>query len=316
MLNFVIPLFLVILCGYLFGRRQETSPATNKAINDFVFYVALPALLFQAVAKAQPGELAQWSFMAASVIGIALAFALAWSWFATVGREDMRAAAIYSMAAGYGTSGYMGVPLLISIYGSAAAAPAAIATVLHNIPVIVTMIVVLQIAELRNADSARPGAVLGQALVATLKNPLLLAVLAGGVMAAYRIPVPTMLDQFSRFLGGAAGPTALFALGLGLSRFQVGSFLTSSTLSRLAPLLILKLVALPVITFFLLIGLGVDSQSILFKTALIMAALPTGAGVYVFAIRHQVREDDVSLLIVVSLCLSIPSITGLLIWMG
>ncbi|HSK40132.1 MAG TPA: hypothetical protein VK943_10235 [Arenibaculum sp.] len=47
-----------------------------------------------------------------------------------------------------------------------------------------------------------------------------------------------------------------------------------------------------------------------------MAALPTGAGVYVFAIRHQVREDDISLLIVVSLCLSIPSITGLLVWMG
>lgn len=316
MLNFVIPLFLVILCGYLFGRRQETSAATNKAINDFVFYVALPALLFQSVAKAQPAELAQWSFMAASLIGIISAFVLGWLWFATIGREDVRVSSIYGMAASYSTSGYMGVPLLLSVYGTAAAAPAAIATVLHNIPVIVTMIIVLQIAESRGNRTARSGAVLGGAISATLKNPLLVAVVAGGIMAAFRIPVPTILDQFSRFLGGAAGPTALFALGLGLSRFQVGSFLTGDRLGRLAPLLVLKLLVLPAITFLALIGLGVGKDSTLFKVALIMASLPTGAGVYVFAIRHQIREDDVSLLIVISLLFSIPSITGLLLWLG
>lgn len=315
MLDFVIPLFLVILCGYLFGRRQETSPATNKAINDFVLYVALPALLFQSVAKAQPGELAQWSFMAAALIGIAAAFVLAWFLAATLGGEDMRVSAIQAMAAAYGTSGYMGVPLLISVYGMQAAAPAAIATVLHNIPVIVAMIVVLQVAELRRADTGRRGSVLSGVLPAMLANPLLVAVAAGGVMAAFRVPVPTILDQFSRFLGGAAGPVALFALGLGLSRLQAVS-VTGGRLRRLAAPLALKLLVMPVVTFLALTGLGIGKEGILFKVALVMAALPTGAGVYVFAMRHRIREDDISLLIVVSLCLSIPMLASLLLWLG
>jgi predicted permease len=315
-LHFVVPLFLVILCGYAFGRRQETSPATNKAVGDFVFYVALPALLFQSVAKARPDELAQWSFMIASLAGIAVTFLLAWAWFALVDRTDVRSTAIYSMAATYGTSGYMGVPLLISIYGAAAAAPAAIATVLHNIPVIITMVIVLQVASLRDTGGVRLGAIVSSAALTSAKNPLLLAVVAGAAMAALEIPVPTAIDQFTRFLGGAAGPTALFALGLSLSRFKIGAIAPWSAVRRLGPLLVLKLLVLPAVTLLVLSQLGVEQQQeILFKTALLMAALPTGAGVYVFASRYQVNEEDVSFLIVVSLCLSIPSLTGLLLLM-
>jgi malonate transporter and related proteins len=73
---------------------------------------------------------------------------------------------------------------------------------------------------------------------------------------------------------------------------------------------------MPAVTFLALTGLGIGREGILFKVALIMAALPTGAGVYIFAIRHRIREDDISLLIVISLCLSIPTIAGLLLWLG
>lgn len=322
MLNFVVPLFLVILCGYLFGLKHEPSAATNKTINDFVFWVALPALLFQAVARARPDELAQGAFMASALAGIGVTFVAGLLLARVRSRAPLGTAAILAMAASYGTSGYMGVPLLISLYGQAAAVPAAIATVLHNIPVIMTMVVLMQIAAAREnaaGTGARAGlgATLVGALVVTVKNPLLIAVVAGAVLALARLPVPVALDQFTRFLGGAAGPTALFALGLGLSRFKVRAVATPAALGRLLPLLGLKLVLMPLVTFgaMRLFGLA-DPSDLLFRTALVMAALPTGAGVYVFAVRYQHNEDDISLTIVVSLLVSIVSLTALLMWLG
>lgn len=74
----------------------------------------------------------------------------------------------------------MGIPILIAAFGPKAAVPAAIATILHNIPAIMTVIIT---HDLTGQKQSSPLASVGRALVTTLKNPLTMAVLAGALFA-------------------------------------------------------------------------------------------------------------------------------------
>ncbi|HSP24596.1 MAG TPA: AEC family transporter, partial [Saliniramus sp.] len=213
MLSIVAPIFAVIFAGYLFAKWRVVDKAGTRLLNEYVLYVALPALLFIAVARADPAELQQWSFMGATLIGIAVAFVLGLG-AAWMGGTRLPQVAIPAMAASYGTTGYMGVPLLISTLGAAAAVPAAIATILHNIPVIITVILVHDIMARRGGESGEKGGALkafATALKATLTNPLTVAVVAGVAVSVLRLDMPDAFDRFAGFLGAAAGPTALFA---------------------------------------------------------------------------------------------------------
>ena len=50
-LTAVLPIFALIGVGYLVSRRGILGPAATESLNNFVVWLALPALLFQATAQ-------------------------------------------------------------------------------------------------------------------------------------------------------------------------------------------------------------------------------------------------------------------------
>ena len=52
LVNVIIPVFGVIASGYLAGRRGILGPESAAALNRFVYYFALPPLLFVFTARA------------------------------------------------------------------------------------------------------------------------------------------------------------------------------------------------------------------------------------------------------------------------
>ncbi|BDH46013.1 hypothetical protein TUM12370_20570 [Salmonella enterica subsp. enterica serovar Choleraesuis] len=310
----VIPIFMVILVGYIYGRMKPDSSGADKLINDYVLYIALPALLFIAVARADISDLKQWGFILSTLAGIIITYLVA-GFIAKAMGVGLPQSSILSMGASYGTTGYMGVPILISAYGQQAALPAALATILHNIPVIMAVIISWDIFSKR-ADAQRVPLLhsFGSAALTTIKNPLTIAVLAGLAFSIFRIQVPVFLDSFARFLGNASGPTALFALGLGLSRLNFREHLTLSVGKIVLPMIVLKLVIQPAITFVTAVyifQMGKE-QAIWLAAAIVMAAQPIGAGVYVFAKKYNYQQDVISLSIIVSLLLALITIPLLL----
>ncbi len=308
MIEIVIPVFLVILVGYLFGRRNQFSAEAEKLINEYVLYIALPALLFLAVARADPSDLAQWRFVLATLAGIAAAYVagnvLAW----TRGVRSPQSSLV-GMASCYGTTGYMGIPILVAAFGPQAAVPAAIATILHNIPAIMTVIVTHDIAGRTNVGLLSS---LKRALTTTLKNPLTLAVLAGAAFALLRIPLPGVAVSFTQFLANAAGSTALFALGLGLARIPISRQALSAKLGWIGPTALIKIVLQPVVTLAVLLALVGTGVDIWFATAVVMAAQPIGAGAYVFASRYGYFGEETSVAIILSLLVTVLTLTVIL----
>ncbi|PWC12316.1 AEC family transporter [Brenneria roseae subsp. americana] len=314
MFMIVAPIFMVIFIGYGFGHLRPDDQSSDKLINNYVLYVALPALLFLAIAKADISELNQSGFIVATLAGIAAVY-IAGTLIAKIMGFGMPQSAILSMGASYGTTGYMGVPILISVYGESAALPAAIATILHNIPTIMAVIVTYDILSNRNVgDKASVSKSVLNAIKTTVTNPLTVAVIAGLVFVFLGIPVPDFLTSFASFLGGAAGPTALFALGLGLARLNIRKHANREALKLVVPMVILKLVIQPAITFaiaYYLFGMQ-KTDTIWPIAAIVMAAQPIGAGVYVFSNKYGFKQEVISLSIIISLLIALITIPVIL----
>ena len=154
-----------------------------------------------------------------------------------------------------------------------------------------------------------------RALVTTTKNPLTLSVLAGVLFSVLHIPLPAMAVSFAQFLANAAGPTALFALGLGLARISISRRELSKKATRILPVVLFKIILQPVVTVAVLLVL-VGGKDIWFTVAIVMAAQPIGAGAYVFARKYAYFGEETSIAIVVSLVITVVTITGLLQLLG
>ena len=68
-INAALPVFALILAGYLAARFAILGHAATDSINRFVVYLALPALLFQAMATIAGRQLANLHFLLALPIG-------------------------------------------------------------------------------------------------------------------------------------------------------------------------------------------------------------------------------------------------------
>ncbi|MCR1815890.1 AEC family transporter [Aliarcobacter butzleri] len=76
MITTVLPIFLVILVGFVFAKNNKFSSEAEQLINSYVLNIALPALLFLAVARADIEELTKWDFLITTLAGIFTAYML------------------------------------------------------------------------------------------------------------------------------------------------------------------------------------------------------------------------------------------------
>ncbi len=293
----VLPIFGLVACGVLAGRFKLVSQASSTALNQFVYAFALPALLFVAVYRGKLDEILSGWFLLA-VVGATLGTALAGYAVSRLVQQGSRAeSTLRALNASFANTGYLGIPLVTLAYGERAALPAALATIATNIVTFAVAIVLLELFV-----QPRRGAVV-RALGGVARSPLIwpIALAVACVAAEIRVPVP--LERFATLLAAAAGPCALFAIGLFVSQLSLGAGVRASWPSTalklvLHPLLMatLAFVLLPVDPFWAKIGV-------------VCASLPLGATAFVLAQRYGLLEAETSTGAVLSTALSVVTVS-------
>lgn len=299
-LNIVLPVFAIVATGYFCGRRGLLGDDSSRALNSFVYWVALPALLFRAMATVDVARVFDPAFLTgfcAAILGI-WAFSLALARLA-FGRS-MAEAALHGMNGVYGNSGYMGIPLAIAAYGQAAALPAIVATVVNTVLVVGLAILLIEVGANRGVGTGR---VLARVSGALVRNPMLVAPALGLVWAASGWPLPAPLSAFTSILGAAAGPCALFAIGL----FLVGKPLREG-LGEVGVMTATKLLLQPALTALLVFAV-LPTEPLWATVAVLMAAMPTGAGSFVLAQNYGIYVQRTSSVILIGTVLSIATIS-------
>ena len=300
-LGAVFPVFALIACGYLAGRLRLVNQASSEALNQFVYYFALPAMLFVAVYRGSLEEILSGWFMlgvVAATLGTAAAgFAVS----RLFQNGDRAQSTLRALNASFANTGYLGIPLVTVAYGERAALPAALATVATNIFSFALAIVLLE----RFAHPGRPS--VGRALASVARSPLIWPIAFAVLLVAAQVHVPLTVERFAGLLAAAAGPCALFAIGLFVSQLSIRAGARAS-----APSTALKLVLHPLLMAALAFWV-LPIDPFWAKIAVVCASLPLGATAFVLSQRYRVLEEETSTGAVVSTVVSLLTVSLVMI---
>ncbi len=303
----ILPVFGIMLVGYLAGRFRLLGDASSEALNGFVYYISLPALFFVSLAQVPVGEVFNGPFLAAFGGGLLGTFGVALLVGVFIFPNRLAALGLHGLCAVFSNTGYLGIPLLLITFGEIGKLPGIISTVIMGTVVMGLGIVLI---ETDLSQGRGPLKILASVGKGVAKSPLILSAGAGLLVSALGVPLPGPLATFSDILGAAASPCALFAIGL----FLAGQSVTTG-LVEISWLVTLKLILQPAITWWLAFGV-MSMDPTWAAAAVVQAALPTGALVFVLAQQYGIFVHRATATIMVSTVLSVITLSLLFAFLG
>lgn len=288
---------VLVGAGYLVARLRLVSDGGALVLNRVAFFVAVPALLFTVVSRAEVSVLFSWFIVVAGLAALvtAAAFVLASRlWFRTSLVDTTMGAA----CAAYVNSNNIGLPVATYIVGDAQyVVPQILLQVLVFSPVILGVLDLSTRGRVRVRDVA----------LQPVRNPIVAATALGAVVAVTGWSVPDVVVAPLDVLGGAAVPLVLMAFGMSLR----GQRPLAPGSPRHAVLVAsgMKAVVMPAVAYLLAWALRLPDH--LLFAVVVTAALPTAQNMNNYAAhygRAQVLTRDT---VALSTVASVPVILAL-----
>jgi hypothetical protein len=302
-LGVTLPFFALILLGFVAARRSWVPTEAVPAFNGFLLYFAVPAMLFRFSANTPFREIANVPyFFAWGIAGVGVLLLVAWV-ARRFQRERLRDAAFLGLSAAVANAGFLGVPLIVALLGERAAAPAILAIVAD---LVIVGSAGLVLAEMDGATRSGWKADLRDALVRIFLNPFLISMIAGALFSGMGWKLATPLAEIVKLLADAAGPSALFAIGVSLVRPDAPLRTPTLALPIAA-----KLLVHPAIVWLAMHLAGVDPFPAM--VAVLIAALPSAGWVFIFALRYEADAGRVSAIILLTTALAFVTFSAL-VW--
>jgi malonate transporter len=214
---------------------------------------------------------------------------------------------ILGFGSAYSNTVLLGIPLVVAALGPAASVPLFLLISFHSSIFFTLVTALIELGRGAGQSLARLPLRLVKALAT---NVILLSVLGGIAGNLAGLELPSALDQFADYLGRAAFPAALFAMGAALRRYRVGGAMGPALFMVAA-----KLVLHPLVVALLVLVL-VDVPALHAQVGILCAALPVGINVYLFAVRYQVGEAESATAILLSNIFSVVTIAIVLLQLG
>lgn len=296
----VFILFIIMLIGIAAKKLNAVSDRFEKDLADFILNVSLPAMLIEAMNFEFSAErlrnggmvvlLGAITMLASAAFGVLLTKLL---------RIKSPKRNIYQYMIIFSNVGFMGIPVIEAIYGSAGAFYAA----LYNIPFDV-LVWTLGVIVMDGADG-------GKISPKDLLNPGLIATAVGFIMFAFSIRLPGALSEALNLVGGVTTPLSMLLIGFILAGSGIKETFANPIIYLMS---LIRLLAIPLvcfITFRLFVADG-----ILLGSLVIMPAMPAAANTAIFASKYRGDTGTASQCIFVSTLLSAVTIPLVIYLMG
>ncbi len=289
-LNIIAPIFLIIATGYFAVRLNIVGPKQTQGMGIYVLNIALPTLIFHAIAPTSFDHIFLPGYLLAYALGSGLAFAIGMMVTKLVWRQDKVSAAINGMGLSFSNSGFIGYSVLAMVAGS----PRAVMYLSMNILVENFLIipVLLIFAELGGQSSHSIRSLLWHIIKTLSKSPLILSLAISVIFSVFSIPVPQMLLKTSEMFASSAAPVALFVIGGSLYGLRIGGNIQIVSFIALGKLIIHPLFVLLIFTF---IPNAVIEDKL---AATLFASVSTGATLAILGQRYGYLKRTSAIVIV------------------
>jgi len=302
-----LPVFAVIAAGLLAGRFRLASAADSDALNRFVFRFAMPAALFGLLSGAH-GLNRNDALLALSYGGPAVAvlfgsYAIARLAFAC----DRPTAGAHAFASTIGNAVFLGLPIALAIGGWAR--PFVVLMLVEGI-VVIGVGAALMSQPVGGDSAAGDRSRIADIFIRPLKNPLVAAALAGFALATLGVEPPGPARTFFDLFGRAAGPTALFSLGLFFATRPLPPIRRAAP--NIATIAGMKMAVLPALALTLGGAIGVADPQ--YRGALaLFTVTPVAVSAYVMASQYGRYVGEIAAAVATTTALSVLSISLVLI---
>jgi len=266
-LTSLLPVFLIIICGYVLKKSNFPGDKFWPGAERIVYYILFPALLFSSSAGASWESYSVssmvWAILAALFIMCGLLLILR----PKLSKKDASFTSVFQGSIRF--TSYIGFAAVFSLFGDEGLYLTAI-----FITVMIPMVNILCIMVLVRYGGQKGG--WHWIFTTVIKNPLVIACLAGMTLNLLGLKLPEMVGNFTTILGKGSLPLGLLAVGASLQFNAI-----KKTIPEIVYACLLKLLLLPALMWLSCLLIGVDNLST--SVAVLFAALPGSPLSYILA---------------------------------
>jgi len=274
-----LPLFLLIVAGYILGRFSGWPASVNEGLNRFCFSIVLPCMLFHVMSKFYQTPSVDMRLLLAYFGSCFAVYALGRIIAKYVFNLDPISASVFSVGGIFSNNTMLGIPLAILLLG--ADSLPSVAMVLAFNSLILWTLVTASVEWSRNGSLSVQGII--KTLIRVVKNPLIIGIILGLAWSLLRRPLPGFIDQPVNMVAGMAAPLSLIALGMSLSRYNIREGLRESY-----AICLLKLLAQPLVIIAIAWAIGLPGAET--QVVVLLGSMSMGINVYLMAQTFGVMQ--------------------------
>jgi len=296
----IIPVFTIIVLGWIARERRFLPPELMRPANRLVFYFAIPAMIFQATSKSTFNTHFHPAVLVISLAAVTMVFVLAWFTARRMAMAPSRKAT-FVQSAFHGNLGHIGLAVAFFFIGQEGLVRAGILTGFLTILQNFLAVLILQRYGSRSQSHA-----LRAAVGRIAGNPVIMAAAAGIAVSLTQTAFPQVVDRSLTILSGMALPLALLLIGASISLGQI-----SKQVRDWLGAGVFKLIVLPAMGLALFRLLGI--QPVDYMPALILLACPSATLIYTMAGE---MDGDMELAVITISASTLLSALSLSWWLG
>ena len=288
-----LPLFSLVLIGYLTMRLSGWPNSVSDGLTRFVFTLALPAMLFRLMSKSRDLPPVDSRLLIAFFGGCLIVFLIgrlvSWKVF----KLDGVSQSVFALGGVFSNNVMLGLPLAKVSLGEAAV-PSVALVLVFNALILWTLVTV-------SVEWARHGSFSVKGFARTAKgvltNPIVVGILGGTLVSQSGWDMPEALSSPIEMIGQSGSTMALVALGMGLAEYGIRNGLRVSF-----AVCAIKLVILPLIVWGLAWLLGLPKMET--QVVVLLSSMATGANVYLMPRQFKALEGPTASALVLSTLLA------------
>ncbi len=278
----VVPVFILILIGWVTAKTGILKQETGDALGEFVFKIAVPMLIFRTLADAHFEGVSPFRLWTAYFAGVAVTWTVGHFVATRLFKRDAKVGVITGMSGSFANNVFIGLPLVDHMVGKDGLVAISILLAIHLplMMVIGTILMESAAAKVDGGQKRSVGAILKQIGLNLAQNPLVIALIAGVIFNLSGIVLTPAIGIVVNQLAAAASPVALLSIGMALTRYPIRGDLGLSGAAAA-----LKLLLLPAMVYAIthLMGLPRDWSAALVLTS----SVPTGINAWLIAQRFR-----------------------------
>lgn len=289
-LNKILGLFLIMLIGVYGTKKEIITEEVNKGLRKILLEITLPLLIVNSFTFTFDDSMKKNVFMAFiySAIFMLIGGIISYIFLIPLKSEKKK---ILHFANVFSNCGFIGFPLINSIYGAEGVVYTSIFNMIFTIALWTYGVMIFT-----NSISK-------ENIKKVFVNPAVIAVYIGIIIMVFKITLPIFIIDTTKIVGDMTAPISMIIVGSILSKVKIQDIFKELSIYYGA---LIKLIIIPSILY--LISLLIKDRSNVINTLIILQGMPAAAMTSILAADYNKEKEYSAIVVFVTTLLSMFTI--------